>query len=123
MYIVIKNAHITFAIVSISLFVIRSSWSIFESSLLERKWVKVLPHLNDTLLLSCAIYLVIASRQYPLYNDWLTAKVIALFLYIGFGTYAIKRGKTAGARLFFTLLSIAVFSYIFAVATTRSVWF
>lgn len=120
MYLIVKNAHITFAIISISMFVLRACWSVVESAKLQQPWVKIAPHIIDTLLLSCAIYLMIISHQYPFSDNWLTAKFIALLIYIATGTIAIKRGKTKGIRLLFSLLAVATFSYIFAVAVNHS---
>ena len=127
MYLIIKNAHITFAIISISLFILRAVWYVTEpptlkSAKLQQRWAKIVPHINDTLLLSCAVYLMITRGQYPFADQWLTAKFIALLVYIATGTIAIKRGKTAGMRLLFSLLAIATFSYIVAVALTRTPW-
>lgn len=122
MYLIIKNAHVTFAMLSILLFLLRATWSVTESPKLQQTWAKIVPHVIDTLLLACAIYLMIASSQYPFAQGWLTAKLLALFVYIGLGTFAIKRGKTAGSRMFFSLLAIATFCYIFAVAITHSPW-
>jgi uncharacterized membrane protein SirB2 len=121
-YLIIKNAHITFAIISISLFILRAYWSVKESDKLQQRWAKILPHINDTLLLSCAFYLMITTQQYPFINHWLTAKFFALLIYIGIGTIAIKRGKTPSIRLLFSLLAVITFSYIIAVATTHSPW-
>ena len=120
MYLFIKNAHIAFAVVSISLFVIRAYWSVTRSALLNRTWVRVVPHANDSFLLWCALYLMWFTQQFPFVDSWLTAKFIALVVYIGFGTVAIKRGKTAVVRLLFAILSTVVFAYIFAVARTHS---
>ena len=127
MYAIIKNAHITFAIISISLFILRAFWSVTESpksesAKLQQRWAKVVPHINDTLLLCCAVYLMMTTGQYPFADHWLTAKFIALLIYIATGTIAIKRGKTAGIRLLFSLLAVATFSYIVAVAVTRTPW-
>jgi len=119
-WLAIKLAHITFALVSISFFMVRAIWSVFESPLLQKIWVKVLPHIVDTLLLASAIYLIIASSQYPFQQHWLTAKLLALVVYILLGTMAIKRGKTALQRGVFALLAIAVFGYMLAVAFYRS---
>jgi len=119
-YIPVKNAHILFALISISLFVLRSYWSVIESPKLSKRWVKIAPHLNDTLLLGCAIYLMILTQQFPFTDAWLTAKLIALLAYIGLGTMAIKRGKTALLRLVFAICSVSVFAYIFMVAVSRS---
>lgn len=122
MYLIIKNAHITFAVISISLFILRAFWSVTESAKLQQRWAKIVPHINDTLLLSCAVYLMMTTGQYPFADHWLTAKFIALLVYIATGTIAIKRGKTAGMRLLFSLLAISTFSYIVAVAVTRTPW-
>ena len=122
MYTIIKNAHITFAVISISLFILRAFWSVTESTKLQQRWAKIVPHINDTLLLGCAVYLMITTGQYPFSDHWLTAKFIALLIYIATGTVAIKRGKTAGMRLLFSILAIAIFSYIVAVAMTRTPW-
>jgi len=120
LYAIIKNAHITFALISISLFVVRAYWSVTESQQLQKQWAKTVPHINDALLLACAIYLMNVSHQFPFTHDWLTAKFFALLIYIGTGTVAIKRGKTKGIRLFFSLIAVATFSYIFAVARSHS---
>lgn len=122
MYTIVKNAHITFAVISISLFILRTFWSVTESVKLQQQWAKIVPHINDTLLLGCAVYLMITTGQYPFADQWLTAKVLALLVYIATGTIAIKRGKRAGMRLLFSLLAVATFSYIVAVAVTRTPW-
>ena len=120
-YLHIKLAHIFFALLSISLFVLRAVWSVFDSPGLRPRWVRLLPHINDTLLLAAAVYLVVASHQYPFQQHWLTAKLVALVIYIGLGNMAIRRGRTALQRGLYALLAIAVFIYIFAVALTHSV--
>lgn len=120
MYTIIKNAHISFALISISLFVLRAYWSSIESQQLQRPWAKTIPHINDALLLICAIYLMNVSNQFPFTHDWLTAKFFALLIYIGLGSIAIKRGKTRGIRLLFSLLAIVTFCYIFTVARSHS---
>ena len=119
-WIAIKMAHITFALLSISFFIVRAAWSVFESPILQKTWVKILPHVIDTLLLASALYLVVASSQYPFQQPWLTAKLLALIVYILLGTMAIKRGKSPLKRGLFALLAIAVFGYMLAVAFYRS---
>ena len=66
-----------------------------------------------------ALVLVFWSRQYPFVQAWLTAKVLALVVYIVLGTVALKRGKTRGVRAFALLAALATFAYIVAVALTR----
>lgn len=47
--------HILTVVVSGALFVVRGTWMIQESPLLQAKPVKILPHVNDTLLIAAAI--------------------------------------------------------------------
>ena len=55
------------------------------------------PHVNDTLLLTSGFGLAVMLGQYPCVNGWLTAKLVALIVYIVLGTVALKRGKTKRA--------------------------
>jgi len=120
----IKLIHMSTAFISISLFMLRGFWVFRESSMMNKKWVKILPHVNDTVLLITAVFLVIGINQYPFTNDWLTAKFIALFLYIVFGMFALKRAKNKKNKVAFFILALLIFSYIVGVALTRSVdWF
>ena len=120
MYTGLKHAHMLFAVISGVLFLLRGVWMLMDSPLLQRKWVKVLPHINDTLLLGFAIALVVLSHQYPFVHHWLTAKVIALVLYILVGTIAIKRGKTKSIRVAAFLIALLLYGYIVGVAITHN---
>ena len=118
-YVAIKFVHVGCVTISYALFFIRGIWMMRDSSALQRRWVKIAPHLVDTLLLASAIALAVMSRQYPLVEDWLTAKVAGLLIYVGLGTFALKRGKTRRMRVVAWLAAQAVFFYIVAVAVTR----
>ena len=118
-YASLKFTHISCVAISYVMFVLRGIWMMRESALLQRRWVKIVPHLVDTLLLASAVALAVMSHQYPLSNGWLTAKVVGLLIYIGLGTVALKRGKTRRARVTAWLAAQAVFFYIVAVAITR----
>ncbi len=119
-YLALKHLHITFAALSGGFFLLRGLWMLLDSPLLQRRWVKVVPHVVDTLLLTSALVLVFWSGQYPFVQAWLTAKVLALVAYIVLGTIALKRGRTRGVRTFALLAALAVFAYIVAVALTRN---
>jgi uncharacterized membrane protein SirB2 len=118
-YLLVKHLHMGMAYLSISLFILRSSLSVTESPLLQHKLVKILPHLIDTFLLFFAILLMITIKQYPFIDTWLTAKLIALLAYIGVGSIAIKRGKTAVIRLWASIIAVLIFTYIIGVAKTH----
>ena len=118
-YLAIKHIHITFAALSGGFFLLRGLWMLQDSPMLQQRWVRIVPHVVDTLLLTSALALVFWSGQYPFVQSWLTAKVLALVAYIVLGTIALKRGKTKGVRTFALLAALATFAYIVAVALTR----
>jgi len=118
-YASLKITHVSCVAISYVLFVLRGIWMMRESAMLRRRWVKIVPHLVDTLLLASAVALAVMSHQYPLADGWLTAKVVGLLIYIGLGTVALKRGKTRRMRVMAWLAAQAVFFYIVAVAIMR----
>ncbi len=91
-----------------------------QSERLQSHWVRIVPHGVDTLLLLTALSMVVWSRQFPFVEPWLTAKVIALLVYILLGMVALKWGKTLVLRVSAWLGGMLVFSYIVAVAMVRS---
>jgi len=115
-YSALKPSHAGLAYLSIMLFVIRFGLFYFAPHWRRNKLLKIVPHVIDTLLLVFAVMLCIQISQYPLTHHWLTAKVLALLAYIGFGVVAIKRASRpafAGAVLSFV--------YMLGVAKTKSV--
>ena len=120
-YEMVKFIHIATAIASISGFVIRGVWMMSSSKNLSNTWVRVLPHVNDTVLLLTAITLVLKSAQYPGVTSWLNAKIVALLIYIVLGTIALRRGPTLKIRVVAWGLAVIVFIYIFFVANAKQV--
>ncbi|WP_445401981.1 SirB2 family protein [Zobellella sp. An-6] len=120
-YLAVKHAHMMFALISITLFMLRAWLAVPSPARINNKVLKILPHVNDTLLLLLGIWLAVQIKQVPFGNSpWLTAKLIGLVLYIVVGTIAIKRGKTRGQRLGATLAAIAIFAYIYGAAVSKS---
>ncbi len=118
-YFAIKHIHVGSVILSFSLFFLRGLWMVVDSPLLQRLWVRIVPHIIDTVLLGSAVWLTLIIHQYPLANDWLTAKVAGLLVYIGLGMVALKRGKTKRVRMLAWIGALLAFGYIVAVALTR----
>lgn len=119
-YYALKHIHMTFAVLSGALFLLRGLWMLAESRRMEQRWVKVAPHVIDTLLLASAVGLALWSSQYPGQSPWLTAKLVALVAYIGLGTVALKRGRTRKVRTIAFIGALACFGYILAVALTKN---
>lgn len=119
-YALLKLIHVACAALSFAGFLVRGVWMMRDSRLLERRWVRVLPHANDTLLLASAIALAVMARQYPFVHGWLTAKVLALVLYIVLGMAALRAGRPKPLRITAWFTAQAVFLYIVWVAMARS---
>jgi uncharacterized membrane protein SirB2 len=120
-YLAVRHLHMGCAALSGALFLLRGIWMLRASPMLQRRWVRVLPHLVDTTLLSSALVLVFWSGQYPFAQPWLGAKVCALVLYIVLGTVALKRGRTPQVRALAFGAAVLTFLYIVAAASTRQV--
>lgn len=118
----LKSVHITCVASSYMLFFLRGIWSLNGSPIMRQRWIKVLPHIVDTLLIVSAIALAFTIRQYPLVDGWLTAKVIALLLYIGLGFVALKYGQSKTVRVSAWIMAQLVFGYIILVAISHNPW-
>ena len=118
-YLALKHLHVTCALLSGSFFALRGIWMLRDSARLQQRWVRIAPHVIDTLLLTSALIMVFWSQQYPFVQPWLTAKVLALLAYIGIGTVALKRGRTKRVRAAAFVAALATFAYIVSVALTR----
>lgn len=120
LYMVLKQTHVALVAASFLFFLTRFYWSLSNPSNLLRSWVRVSPHVIDTLLLLSAVALALMSRQLPLQQNWLTAKVVALCCYIAFGSLAIKRAPTVRLKALFAGLAALTYAYIIAVAISKT---
>jgi len=118
-YDALKHFHMGCAALSGSLFLLRGVWMLRASNMLQAQWVRIAPHIVDTLLLASAIGLAAWSHQYPGQQPWLTAKIAALLGYIVLGSIALKRGRTQGQRLAAFAGALALFAYIVTLAITK----
>ncbi|WP_407081080.1 SirB2 family protein [Halomonas faecis] len=118
-YLPIKHLHLLTVTLSLAFFLVRAVWSVRQASILQRRWVKVLPHVNDTLLLTFGILLMVMLSMWPHQHLWLAAKLVALLLYIGLGTLAIKRGRRPVTRAVAAVAAVAAFAYMVGAAVAH----
>lgn len=97
-YLYVRTLHIACAAVSIAGFAARDVLMLRASSLLSSRFVRIAPHVVDTLLRSSAVWLAWFLGQMPFVHAWITAKALALLAYIVLGTIALKRGRTKRVR-------------------------
>ena len=120
-YPMFKHLHMTLALVSLLLFIYRWSLALAGSDRLQKKWLKILPHINDTFLLLFGVLLAVTLQLSPGQQPWLMAKLIALVLYIGLGVMALKR-PARSQKLVAGVAALAVFGYMVGAAVTKSAW-
>lgn len=118
-YLALRHVHILCVILSGTGFFIRGLLMWRDSPLLQQRSLKIVPHVNDTLLLSAAIGLAVLTQQYPLVSAWVTAKVAGLLLYIVLGALALRPGRRKRVRVMCWLAALLVFVYIVSVALTH----
>lgn len=120
MYEIVKLIHIGCAALSVTGFSIRAALNLMQSELMHCRITKIAPHVVDTVLLASAVYLAVKSGQYPGDQPWLTAKVLALPVYIVLGIIALRVAKTTAGRMTATAAALCTALYIICAALTRS---
>ena len=121
-YPLLRALHLTCVGLSLGLFLLRGWWHWRDALLRRSPWARVVPHVNDTLLLLAGIGLALTLRQYPFVAPWLTAKLVGLLLHIVLGMVAFREwlpGRVAGLAW---LGSVAAFGYVVGVAISRDPW-
>jgi uncharacterized membrane protein SirB2 len=112
----IKWVHVAAVVLSGSLFMLRAVATNLGAAWAMAAPLRYLTYAVDTALLTAALMLAAMLRQYPFVHAWLTVKVMLLVLYIGLGTFALKRGRTRLVRTACAVGAIVTFALIIGVA-------
>jgi uncharacterized membrane protein SirB2 len=115
-YLQIKLAHVGLVLGSGVLFAVRGAallagqpWPMLR----PLRWLSVA---IDTLLLAAGVTLWSVLGLNPVRDAWLGAKLIALLVYIGLGSFALRRGRTPGQRALYFAAALAVFGFMISIA-------
>jgi uncharacterized membrane protein SirB2 len=120
-YSLIKAVHISAALSSGALFLLRgAALNIFAARWPMHATIRRLSWTIDTLLLTAAIMLMTIVRQYPGVDAWLTVKVSLVVAYIALGYFAMGRTRSRSLRTGLWLAALAVFGYIYTVARAHN---
>ena len=114
----LKVVHLTCALLSIAGFSIRGYWIATDNPLQRHRVSKTLPHIIDTGLLGSAIAMLVIWRISPFELSWLTAKIMALLVYIALGMVAMRFGTTKKVRM--AAWSAAMLTVLFIVSVAFS---
>jgi uncharacterized membrane protein SirB2 len=81
--------------------------------------IRYLSYGIDTVLLTAAVMLLTLLPAAVFANGWLWVKITLLVVYVGLGTFALKRGRTARVRLTSYVSALAVFACMYVIARTH----
>ena len=119
MYEIVKHTHLTAIALSVVLFLLRFVLNAMQSPMLQKKWLKILPHIVDTVLLVSAATLCVLLKQYPFVDAWVTEKLLALVMYIFMVTLALKLGRTGFMRSIGLVGALSWIAYAGMVAVSK----
>jgi uncharacterized membrane protein SirB2 len=119
-YEIAKWVHVTCVALSIMGFIVRFTLAARGSGALSHPVARILPHVNDTILLTAAIAMLVSLRLNPLTAGWLLAKIAGLVVYVLLGMLAMRRTKSWPARKAAFTAALLSFGYVVSVAWYKS---
>jgi uncharacterized membrane protein SirB2 len=118
-YYTLKLAHVACVVISGTLFIYRyARLRIYPDQPLP-KALKVLPHINDTVLLFSAIGMLSLIGLNPFTTPWLLAKIVALVLYIVLGIICMRSLPGSRRQFVSFVAAISAFAYIVLVGLSK----
>ncbi|PKF51845.1 SirB2 family protein [Enterovibrio nigricans] len=102
MYAALKHTHLLFIALSVSLFILRFIWRSMGSTMMQKKWVKIVPHIIDTGLLATGVALIAVTGFMPFTpaGVWMTEKLTCVLAYIALGFVALHYSQGTMFRVF-----------------------
>ena len=92
--------HMMLVAMSVIFFIVRFVLHLRQSPIMEKKFVKVAPHVIDTFLLLSGFTLCFMIKQYPFVDPWMTEKIICVAAYIALGIMALKSNRNKLFKFF-----------------------
>lgn len=102
MYFALKHIHFLAIALSALLLSVRFALVMAESQLMEKKLIRVAPHVVDTILILSGVGLVFAMGFVPFTPgaEWFTQKTTCILAYFALGFFALKLAKNKLLRIF-----------------------
>jgi uncharacterized membrane protein SirB2 len=119
-FLFVRQLHIACVVASVTLFAVRGVMELMAKPWRQWRLLRIAPHVIDTLLLSTALWMAFLIGQYPFFDAWLTAKVLALVAYVLLGMRALSPKTQQGQRLPYFVAALLCVTYIVGVAITHS---
>ena len=119
-YLLLRQLHTLMAVITIAGFLLRGYWMLTDPDMLQQRITRIAPHIVDTVFLTSGIAMLFVISLNPFSQCWLVAKFAGLFLYILFGSIALRRGPTLPIRALAFILALSAYGYIVGVALSKS---
>lgn len=114
--------HVSCVVLSLTGFVGRGLMLFIHPQWLTNRWLKITPHIIDTLLLASAIGLLILKQYNVLEHNWLLAKTLVLVIYIAAGIYLFRFARQRISQICSFGIAMVSAGYIVLVALSKSAW-
>jgi uncharacterized membrane protein SirB2 len=118
-YVPLRHAHLAAVSISLVLFAARGSGVLAGHQWPMHRGVRWTSIVIDTVLLVCGVALWAALGLNPVRDSWLGIKLALLLLYIGLGSFALKRAKSHRAKAAFFAAATLCAATMLSVAWTR----
>ena len=112
----LKYLHIVCVAASFALLFVRGLWVMQSYPDSKEKWVRMLPHLVDAVLVLSAIALLVMSPLKGWPGDWLTVKLVLIVVYALLVLYLFRGAKAMAAKILTWLLGLFVLLFITTMA-------
>ncbi len=110
--------HILFIVLSFVSFNSRFFLAQFQSPWLQKKWLKIAPHVIDTGLLLSGVALVYHEQWWQREHGWIISKLMILIVYVVLGVIAMR---SQGVKRWLSYVAaLACFAAIFTIAVTKT---
>ena len=120
-YAQIKWVHVAAVLVSGTIFLLRGLLvQASKQDIAMAAPVRYLSYTVDTVLLTAALMLLTMLPGALFANGWLTTKLVLLVVYVGLGTFALKRGRTPKVRAICYVAALLVYVTIIGIALAHN---
>jgi|APLak6261673822_1056097.scaffolds.fasta_scaffold02754_2 uncharacterized membrane protein SirB2 len=119
--IMLKHLHLLFVAVVVISFIGRVALAEYRPEMLQRKWIKLSPHILASLLLLSGIALVFQGNWLATAYGWIIVKLFLMVVFIGLGLLTMR--EQGQKRWFAFAGAIFCLVYIVKIAFTKQVFF
>ncbi|GGI72419.1 SirB2 family protein [Shewanella gelidii] len=120
LYPYVKHLHLTLVAISVLFFIVRFVLHMRQAAVMERKVMKIAPHVIDTFMLLSGLTLCFLILQYPFVDAWLTEKIIGVAAYILLGVMAMHPNKNKLYKVFAFFGAMGWIVYIAKIAVFKT---